>query len=105
MPGPIIAPLGGAVTVSATASSVSAAIVMPAGANALHIANTSTTLYVTVTTGQGSATAVLGTGAGITIPPMDELTIEANPRTDTVAAIGSGAGPTPVVFTPCRVLA
>lgn len=102
---PAFAPHPGAVSVAATASSVSSAITMQATSNALHIANTSATLYVTIAIGVGDApTAVLG-GDRITIPPLGALVIEANPATTHVAAIGSGAGPTAVVFTPGRVLA
>jgi len=94
-------PMGTAVSVSATGSSVGGAMTWPAGANALHIANTSATLYVSVATDvDGTATATLG--ANLTLPPMGHIVIAANPSTNAVAAIGSAAGPTAVVFTPGR---
>jgi len=97
-------PLAGATSVSATASSVAGTITMPSLANALHIANTSATLYVTAKYGVGAQTATLG-GDGITIPPMSQVLVEANNTITHLAAIGSAAGPTAVVFTPARVQA
>ena len=101
----VFAPLPGGVRVSATAASVSGAIVMPPIANALSITNTSATLYVGVAIGVGGApTATL---AGLAIPPMGRVLIE-TPQGGVVthvAAIGSAAGPTAVVFTPARVQA
>lgn len=97
-------PLPGAKSIAATASSVSGAITMPALANALHIANTSATLYVTAAWAVGAPTATLG-GDGITIPPLGQVLVETNSTITHVAAIGSAAGPTAVVFTPARVQA
>jgi len=97
-------PLPGATSVSATASNVQGTITMPSLANALHIANTSATLYVTAKYGVGAQTATLG-GDGITIPPMSHVLVETNNTITHVAAIGSAAGPTAVVFTPARVQA
>lgn len=88
------------VSVAATASNVQGSIVMPTGANGLHIANTSATLYVSVAYGTSAQTTVLGTFP--TIPPMGQLVVDTNPNISSVAAIGSGAGPTAVVFTPVR---
>lgn len=100
------APLGVSVAVSATASSVGASIVMPMRANALYIANTSATLYATAAWGSSAPTALLGGGDGqVTIPPLGSVLVEANPSAVFVAAIGSGAGPSVVVFTPCRIQA
>ena len=97
------APMTGATSISATASSVAGTITMPEVANALHIANTSATLYVTAKWGVGAQTATLG-GDGVTIPPMSQVLVEVPRNTIThLAAIGSGAGPTAVVFTPARV--
>lgn len=99
---PTFSPLGTAVSVSATASSVAGAITMPSRANALHIANTSATLYVSVATAVSAASATLG--ANLTIPPMGHIVVDASDKIGSVAAIGSGAGPTAVVFTPGRSL-
>lgn len=96
------APIGASTSVAATASSAGGTITM-GSMNALHIANTSATLYVSVRWGVGAQTAVLGSDP--TIPPMGQLLIDVPAATTHVAAIGSGAGPTPVVFTPCRQLA
>lgn len=93
---------GAGVTVSATASNVQGTITMPARSNAIHIVNTSATLYVTAKFGIGAQTATLG-AAGITLPPMGQVLIEANDTITHIAAIGSGAGPTAVVFTPAYV--
>lgn len=92
---------GTAVSCAATASSVGSAITM-GEANGLHVANTSATLYVCVRYGVGTQTAVLGTD--LAIPPMSAVVIDAPSKTTHVAAIGSGAGPTAVVFTPVRQL-
>ena len=94
-------PVGTAVSVAATGSSVAGAITMPVPANGLHIANTSTTLYTTVAFASAGAVATLGTG--LTIPALGQVIIAVNPQTASVAAIGSGAGPTAVVFTPIRL--
>jgi len=95
-------PMGTSVSVSATGSSVSGAITMPSGSNAMHIANTSATLYVTVGADvDGALTLTLGTS--LTLPPMSQIVIPANPLINIVAAIGSAAGPTAVVFTPGRI--
>lgn len=102
---PVFAALPGGVTVEATASSVSGAITVPAGANALYITNTSATLHVGVAYGVGGAPTA--TIAGLAIPPMGSLLIEI-PQSGIVthvAAIGSAAGPTTVNFVPARVQA
>ena len=97
-----LAVLPGSVTVNATASSVNSAITMN-NANALLVVNTGSA-YVTIATASGgTATATLGGGA--TLNPGASLLIEANPAVTSVAAIGSAAGPSAVVFTPCRVQA
>ncbi len=96
-------PLPGATSVSATASSVAGTITMPSLANALHIANTSATQSAEALINGFSASATLG--AGLTIPPMSQVLVEANNTITHLAAIGSGAGPTAVVFTPARVQA
>lgn len=95
-------PMAGAKVVSATGSNVQGTITMPPGANGLHIANTSATLYVTAKWGPSAQTATLG-GDGITLPPMGQVLVEANDAIGHIAAIGSAAGPTAVVFTPARV--
>lgn len=89
---------GSSVSVAATASNVQGVITMPVGANGLHIANTSATLYVTVAVGTSAQTAVLG--ASLTLPPMGHIVLDVNKLVSNVAAIGSAAGPTAVVFTP-----
>ena len=50
----------------------------------------------------GAQTATLG-GDGVTIPPMSQVLVETNNMITHLAAIGSAAGPTAVVFTPARV--
>jgi hypothetical protein len=90
---------GTSVSVSATASSVSGTIDCT-GCDAVHVANTSATLYVSVQLGVGSATAVLG--SDFTLPPMGWAVLGANAQITKVAAIGSAAGPTAVVFTPVK---
>lgn len=94
---------GSSVSVAATASNVQGSITMPAGYNGLHIANTSATLYVSVRWGAAAQTATLG--SSLTIPPMGHAVVEANDTASDVAAIGSGAGPTAVVFTPVKLSA
>ena len=83
--------------VAATASNVGTTIDMT-GANGLMITNTSATLYVCVAWGTSAPTAVLDTYPAI--PPMSYITVGANDLITHVSAIGSGAGPTKVVFTP-----
>ncbi len=92
---------GSSAVVAATASSVSGTITMPGGFNGLHIANTSATLYVSARWGVGAPTATLG--SSLSLPPMSHVIVEANDIVTHVAAIGSGAGPTAVVFTPVRL--
>lgn len=98
----IVSPLTGGVVIAATATSGSSAIVMPTIANAIMVSNTSATLYVTVKAGTGAQTAVIGTG-DVSIPPMGQVMLGANPSINTVAAVASGAGPTDVTFLPCVV--
>lgn len=93
-------PMGAATSVAATGSSVAGAFTMPNGANCIHIANTSATLYVSVATAAAGASATLG--GSLTLPPMGHIVVAANPQIASVAAIGSAAGPTAVVFTPGR---
>lgn len=100
----VFAPMTGTIPVSAIATSTNGGITFPAGANAMHIINTSTTLYVSVSFGSGAQTVNLGT-SGISIPPMGQIIVEANPTVAFVGAIASGAGPTAVIFTPGRVMA
>jgi hypothetical protein len=89
----------GSTSVAATGSSVSGTVTVDTTDDALHVANTSATLYVSIALGKGSApTAVLGTF--LTIPPMGQVLVAANSKITHVAAIGSAAGPTAVVFTP-----
>lgn len=97
----IFSPMGAGVSVSATGSSVAGAITVPSGANAVHVANTSATLYVSVALAVSSATATLG--ESVTLPPMGHIVLGVHPAIASVAAIGSAAGPTAVVFTPGRV--
>lgn len=92
---------GQSTNVAATGSSVAGTIVMSAGMNAMHIANTSATLSCAARIGVGAQTAVLTTD--IMIPPMSYVVIAASPLTTGAAAICTGAGPTPVMFTPARV--
>lgn len=98
---PTFSPMGAAVSVSATGSSVAGALTMPSGATSVHIANTSATLYVSVALAVTGATATLG--QNLTLPPMGHIIVDANSTIASVAAIGSAAGPTAVVFTPGRV--
>ncbi len=93
-------PMGASTSVSATGSNVAGAFTMPSGANCIHIANTSATLYVSVAMAASGATTTLG--GSLTIPPMCDIIVAANPQIASVSAIGSGAGPTAVVFTPGR---
>jgi hypothetical protein len=86
-----------AVNLSVGATSVSSPINC-SGADAIHVVNTSTTLYVTVEAGSGAQTATLN--QSVIVPPMGQIFIEANDKFDTVAAIASGAGPTIVGFAP-----
>lgn len=99
---PAFSPLPGGVSVSATASSVASAITMPSLANALYVANTSTTLFVGVAAANGTATATL---SQFVLPPLATVLIEVPQGgvINSVAAIGSAAGPTAVVFTPAYV--
>lgn len=90
---------GTSVSVSATGSSVSGTIDCT-GCDKIHVANTSATLYVSVRAGVGAQTATLGTD--LTIPPLGQVILAANAQITGVAAIGSAAGPTAVVFTPLR---
>ena len=92
---------GSSTSVSATASNVQGTIAMPSGYNGLHIVNTSTTLYVSVRWGPAAQTAVLGDS--LTLTPNSQAVVEANDAVTNVAAIGSGAGPTAVVFTPIKL--
>lgn len=94
-------PTGASTVVSATASNVAGAFTMPPGANAIHIANTSATLYVSVAMAASSASTTLG--GSLTLPPMGQIVVPINPQIASVSAIGSAAGPTAVVFTPGRV--
>jgi hypothetical protein len=56
--------------------------------------------YVSV--GWGSSAQTVTLGASLKSPPMSSVVVDINPQTAHVAAIGSGAGPTAVVFTPVR---
>lgn len=93
-------PMGTSTVVAATASNVAGAFTMPSAANSIHIANTSATLYVSVAMAVSGATTTLG--ASLSLPPMCDIIVGANPQVASVSAIGSGAGPTAVVFTPGR---
>lgn len=90
---------GGSIVVSATASSVGGTVDCT-GCDAIYVANTSATLYVAVRAGTGAQTAVLTTD--VVIPPMSSVVLPANDTITNVAAIGSGAGPTVVGFSPIR---
>lgn len=91
---------GSGVSVSATGTSADESLDCT-GCDALHIVNTSATLYVAVRWGVGAQTAVIGTD--IAIPPMGQVVVGINAAgVDTVAAVASGAGPTAVRFTPVR---
>lgn len=92
---------GAGVTVAATGSSVSGSITMGENDNAIYITNTSTTLHVAVRIGTSAPTAVLTTDP--VIPPNGTLLLAANNLISSVAAIGSGAGPTNVTFGPCTI--
>ncbi len=101
---PSFTPLGhgSSTSVAATDSAVGGTITCPAGTNALHIANTSATLYVSCRWGVGAQTGVT-LGDSFTLPPKGHRIVDVNGNTVThVAAIGSAAGPTAVVFTPGR---
>lgn len=89
----------GSIVVSATASSVGGTVDCT-GCDAIYVTNTSVTLYVAVRAGVGAQTAVLTTD--ILIPPQGSILLPANDTTTGVAAIGSGAGPTVVGFSPIR---
>lgn len=94
--------MSGSVAVAATASSVSASITMPAVADGLLVVNTSGTDYVTAVWGTGAQTATLH--GGLTLPPGGAALVAVGPLVNTVAAIGSAAGPNNVVFTPVKLL-
>ena len=96
----IFSPMGASTVVAATGSNVAGAFVTPANATAVHIANTSATLHVSVALAASSASTTLG--GSLTLPPMGQIVIGLNPQVASVSAIGSGAGPTNVVFTPGR---
>lgn len=93
-------PLGAATVVSATDSNVAGAFTAPSGTTAVHIANTSATLYVSVALAASGASTTLG--GSLTLPPMGHIVIGCNEKIASVSAIGSAAGPTAVVFTPGR---
>ena len=96
----IFSPMGAATVVAATGSNVAGAFTVPPNATAVHIANTSATLHVSVALAESGATTTLG--GSLTLPPMGHIVIGLNPRVASVSAIGSAAGPTNVVFTPGR---
>lgn len=92
------------VGISTTASSKSVAI--PVGASKCHVTNTSSSLFVYVAFGIGSATAVIPTAdngaAGsmcYVLPPYESMTVDVPKGSNFVASIGSGAGPSLVYFT------
>jgi hypothetical protein len=90
---------GTGITVAATGSSVSGAITMT-GCDAIFVTNTSTTLHVSVAQGVGAPTATLA--GDLCIPPGSSVLIASNATITHVAAIGSAAGPTAVMFMPIR---
>lgn len=90
-----------ATVVSATGSSVSAALTIPSWCNALYVCNTSATLYVAIRVGVGAPTASLT--ADLIIPPLGSVVIGVNSTITHVAAIGSASGPTIVGFCPVHV--
>jgi hypothetical protein len=95
------APLSGSnsVSVSATASSVAGSLPLAtgsAGATQLLITNTSATLYVSVAFAASGASATLN--SGVTLAPYGMKVVTPPIGTLSVAAIGSGAGPTVVTF-------
>lgn len=92
---------GNSTNVAATGSSVAGTMTPKGGHNACHISNASATLTVGVRIGVGAQTAVLTTD--LNIPPMCYVVIAMTPLDTGCAAIGSAAGPTAVVFTPCTV--
>lgn len=90
---------GSGITVAATGSSVSGAISMT-GCDAIFVTNTSTSLHVSVAIGVGAPTATLA--GDLCIPPATSVLIAAGEQITHVAAIGSGAGPTAVMFMPIK---
>lgn len=98
---PLAVKPGNSTNVAATGSSVAGTLTPTVGMNACHVSNSSATLTVGVRIGVGAQTAVLTTD--INIPPMSQVVLAMSPLDTGCAAIGSGAGPTAVVFTPCRV--
>lgn len=90
---------GTGITVAATGSSVSGAITMT-GCDAIFVTNTSATLHVSVAIGVAAPTATLA--GDLCIPPMSSVLVAANEAIANVAAIGSAAGPTAVMFMPIR---
>ena len=87
-------PLGASVTVAATASSVSGTLPGTAGGACLVYNNGS--VYVAVAFGKGAApTATLN---DTPIPPNTALVLSIPEDVTHVAAIGSGAGPSNVIF-------
>ena len=90
------------VCISATGTSKSVAI--PVGTSSCRVCNTSGTLTVFTTFGVGSATAVIptadnatGTDVHCTLP-YEFSHIDVPKGANTIACIGSGAGPTLVYF-------
>jgi len=92
---------GNSTNVAATDSSVAGTLTPKGGHNACHICNPSATLAVAVRIGESAAAAVLTTD--IKIPPLGQVVIAMTTKDVHCAAIGSAAGPTAVVFTPCTV--
>lgn len=98
-------PNGLTTCISTTGTSKSLA--MAVGGTHVRVTNTSTTLFVYVTFGIDSATAVIPTadGAGsncIVVPAFESVIIAIPKGVNYCAAIASGAGPTLVYFTPGR---
>ena len=93
-------PMGASTVVAATASNVAGSFTMPSSANCIMISNCSATLHVSVAMAVSGATTTLG--GSMTLPPASYVIVAANPQVASVSAIGSGAGPTNVVFTPGR---
>lgn len=89
-------PLGNAVHVAATASSVSGTLPGEADAGSCLVYNQGA-VYVAVAFGKGSApTAVLTTDTPV--PPNTEIVLGIPAGVTHVAAIGNGAGPSTVIF-------
>lgn len=85
------------------AVAASASVALPGGGGTLEVTNTSATLFVFFVTGVGAQVAAIpatgAVGAGWGVPPLGTRKIKIPPNHDTLAAIGSAAGPSVIFVT------